>query len=56
MKAREATIDANGRIRIPQALDRLVLLYEAIGDTSAAAAWRRERDAASSGPSSAPGK
>ena len=56
MKEREATIDPGGRVRITQALDRLVRLYEATGDASAAATWRREREAATSGPPSTPGR
>ena len=45
MKAREATIEPNGRVRIPQALERLIRFYEATGKESDAAAWRRELDA-----------
>ena len=45
MKEREASIEANGRARIPQALERLVMLYEATGNTTEAAAWRAELEA-----------
>ena len=34
MKEREATIEPGGRVRIPQALERLVKLYEAKGNAS----------------------
>src|SRR6185436_905371 len=46
MKEREATIDANGRVRLTQALERLVKLYEAKGDATEAAAWRAKLEAA----------
>jgi tetratricopeptide (TPR) repeat protein len=47
MKAREAAvIQIRGGMRIPQALERLVKLYEAQGDAAEAAAWRAKLDEA----------
>jgi hypothetical protein len=40
MKAREASIEPNGRPRLTQSLERLVGFYEATGTESEAAAWR----------------
>jgi serine/threonine protein kinase/tetratricopeptide (TPR) repeat protein len=42
MKEREATIESNGRERLLEALERLVRLYEATGNTTQATAWRDE--------------
>jgi hypothetical protein len=46
MKEREATIEPAGRVRIPEALERLVFFYEATGNAPKAAAWRSQLDAA----------
>jgi len=46
MKEREASIPPQGAARITEALERLVQLYEATGDTTEAAAWRGELEAA----------
>ena len=45
MKAREARIPTQGAFRVLQALERLVLLCEAKGDASGAAAWRERLEA-----------
>ena len=42
MKKREETILATGKIRLTQALQRLVQLYEATGDNEEAAKWKAE--------------
>ncbi len=41
MKQREATIPANGKIRLTEALNRLVQLYEAMDKKVEAAKWRK---------------
>lgn len=46
MKEREAAILAQGKVRIPEALERLVRLYEAKGNETEAAAWRSKLEAA----------
>jgi tetratricopeptide (TPR) repeat protein len=46
MKQREDKIAAEGKIRLTEALQRLVQLYEAAGKSDAAAKWRRELEAA----------
>ncbi len=43
MKEREKTLPPLGKIRLPEALDRLVQLYEATGKKDEAAKWRLER-------------
>ena len=45
MKQREKTIPPQGKIRIPEALERLVQLYEATDKKDEAAKWRKEPDA-----------
>jgi serine/threonine protein kinase/tetratricopeptide (TPR) repeat protein len=52
MKQREATIPPQAAMRIPQALERLVRLYEATGDQAKAAEWKAKLDALQ--PASAP--
>ena len=42
MQAQAATIPANRSNRIPQAIERLVKLYEAWGKPDEAAKWRKE--------------
>jgi tetratricopeptide (TPR) repeat protein len=42
MKKREATIPPAGNTRIPEAINRLVQLYEAMGKSDEAAKWRKE--------------
>ena len=42
MKQREKTIPPQGGMRIPQAIERLVQLYEATGNADEAAKWRKE--------------
>jgi eukaryotic-like serine/threonine-protein kinase len=46
MKEREASIPPPGAIRIPEALERIVKLYEAKGDAGEARTWRAKLDAA----------
>jgi serine/threonine protein kinase/tetratricopeptide (TPR) repeat protein len=46
MKQREAAIPAQSAVRISEALERLVRLYETTGNQSEAAAWRAKLDAA----------
>ena len=41
MKQREAKIPASGKIRLTQALERLVQLYDAWGKPEEAAKWRK---------------
>jgi hypothetical protein len=43
LKTREQTIPAQGRIRIPEALDRLIELYTAINKPDEAKKWQAER-------------
>jgi serine/threonine protein kinase len=45
MKQREKTIPPQGNTRIPEAIERLVQLYEATGKKEAAAKWRKELEA-----------
>ena len=42
MKQREKTIPPQGKIRLTEALERLVQLYEALGKPEEAAKWRKE--------------
>jgi tetratricopeptide (TPR) repeat protein len=51
MKERAARIPPQGRVRLPEALERLVQLYEATGNQAAAAKWRAQLKAARQGPS-----
>ena len=44
MKAREKTIPFSGKMRIPEALDRLIEFYIATNKPEAAAKWRKELD------------
>jgi tetratricopeptide (TPR) repeat protein len=46
MKQREAKIPAAGKVRLTEALERLVQLYDATGKKDEAAKWRRELEAA----------
>lgn len=46
LKEREASIPPAGAIRIPRAIERLVQLYEAMGNATEAAAWRGRLEAA----------
>jgi hypothetical protein len=46
MKEREAAIPPQAATRIPEALERLVRLYEAKGNETEAAAWRSKLEAA----------
>jgi tetratricopeptide (TPR) repeat protein len=50
MKRREATIPPMGRIRLTEALERLVQLYESWGRPREAARWRAELGGAASDP------
>jgi hypothetical protein len=43
MKQREKSIPPQGKVRIPEAIDRLVRLYDATGKQDDAAKWRKER-------------
>ncbi len=45
MKQREAKIPASAKVRLTEALERLVQLYEAMGKKDDAARWRKELDA-----------
>jgi hypothetical protein len=45
MKKREAKIPAQNKIRLTEALERLVQLYEAMDKKDDAAKWRKELDA-----------
>ena len=45
MKRREKTIPEQGKARLPEALERLVQLYEAMDKKDEAAKWRKELDA-----------
>jgi eukaryotic-like serine/threonine-protein kinase len=49
MKQREKTILEQGKIRLPQAVERLVQLYEATGKTDEAAKWRKALEATKAG-------
>jgi tetratricopeptide (TPR) repeat protein len=42
LKQREAKIPANNKVRLTEALERLVQLYEATGKPDEAAKWRKE--------------
>ena len=44
MKQREAKIPKEGKVRLTEALERLVQLYEATGKKDEAAKWRKELD------------
>jgi serine/threonine protein kinase len=44
MKQREAMIPDPGKVRLTEALERLVALYEATGQKDKAAAWRKKLD------------
>ena len=44
MKQREKTIPEQGKTRLPEALERLVQLYEAMDKKDEAARWRKELD------------
>jgi eukaryotic-like serine/threonine-protein kinase len=46
MKEREAAAPAKTKVRIPEAIERLVQLYEKRGNDSEAAAWRSKLEAA----------
>ncbi len=45
MKQREKTIPEPAKVRLREALERLVQLYEAMGKKDEAAKWRKELDA-----------
>ncbi len=49
MKQREKAIPAQAKIRLPEAVERLVQLYEATGKTDEAAKWRTELEAIKAG-------
>jgi hypothetical protein len=42
MKQRVKTIPAEGLVRLPEAVERLVQFYEATGNPDEAAKWRKE--------------
>lgn len=46
IKERESAIKPRSKVRIPEALERLVQLYEAKGNETEAAAWRSKLEAA----------
>jgi hypothetical protein len=45
MKKREKTIPPQGRVRLPEAAERLAQLYEATDKKDEAAKWRKEVEA-----------
>ena len=45
MKKQEATVPPQGKIRMSEAVERLVQLYEATGKKDEAARWRQQRQA-----------
>lgn len=45
MKQREAKIPEQGKVRLPEAIERLVQLYEARDKKDDAARWRKELEA-----------
>lgn len=45
MKKRESMIPPEGKVRLTQAVERLVQLYEALENDDEAARWRKELDA-----------
>jgi eukaryotic-like serine/threonine-protein kinase len=49
MKKREAKIPPQGKVRLSEAVERLVQLYEATGKKDEAAKWRQEREAIKAG-------
>ena len=49
MKRREKTIPEQAKVRLPEALERLVQLYEATGRPDEAAKWRKELEAIKAG-------
>jgi len=50
MKQREKTIPPQGKDRLPEAVDRLVQLYEAMDKKDEAAKWRKEQEATRAAP------
>ena len=46
MKQREAKIPKEGKTRLPEALERIVKLYDATGQKDKAAEWRKKWEAA----------
>ena len=46
MKQREAKIPANGKVRLTEALERLVQLYDATGQKDKADTWRKQLEEA----------
>ena len=45
MKQREATLPVVGKVRLPEALERLVQLYDAWGQNDKADQWRQKLEA-----------
>jgi hypothetical protein len=45
MKRREKSIPAGGKIRLPEAVERLVQLYEGLDRKDEVARWAKEREA-----------
>jgi hypothetical protein len=54
MKKREANIPDAGKVRLTEALERLVRLYEATGQKDRAAAWRKKLEERKAGPTKSP--
>ena len=50
LKQREKTIPEQGKVRIPEAIERLVRLYEATGKKDDAAKWRKKLEEANVTP------
>jgi eukaryotic-like serine/threonine-protein kinase len=50
MKQREAKIPAQGKVRLTEALGRLVQLYQATGKKDKAAEWRRRLESTKATP------
>jgi hypothetical protein len=50
LKQREAKIPANGKVRLTEALERLVQLYDATGQKDKAHEWRKQLEAVAKPP------
>jgi hypothetical protein len=51
MKQREAKIPPQGKVRLSEAVERMVRLYDAWGKKDKAAEWRKKSEAAKIEPS-----
>ncbi len=50
MKQRKAKIPPGGKVRLTEALERLVQMYEAMGQKDKAQEWRKKLEAAKAPP------